>query len=232
MWGAAPATAAATLTRSIGDPMTTNSTLLSQVVLRHSAAGYLRFDLPPGLCAGAPAAAIRNALATLAGVYRVSLYPDYDKLAIRFHPALCDPKRVARTLGAALSVVEAQDLQPACEHCATRAAGQAPTSGLKARVMDLAPVRWVREKADAMRQATVALRHLSQARFKRVPAVLQDPEKAVHDFLTDVLVLYLIKTHWDRISQQWLRAPLRFRYEWLALFYLTYLMVRSRRQGR
>jgi hypothetical protein len=83
-----------------------------------------------------------------------------------------------------------------------------------------------------MRQATLALQQLSLTRFKKAPAILKDPEKALHEFLTDVVVLYLIRVHWDRITQQWLRNPIRFRYEWLAVFYLTYLMVRARQRGR
>jgi hypothetical protein len=216
--------------------MSTSSSVFSQVVLRHRAAGYLRFDLPPGLCAGGEAQAIQAALGALPGVYRASLYPDHDKLAVRFHPALCDERGVARALAGALVGLGPRGAGPACERCATRAApGQAPApapGGLKARVMGLAPVRWVQEKAQAMRQTRLALEQLSRARFKRVPALLQDPERAVHDFLTDVLVLYLIKTHWERITQIWLRSPWTYRYQWLAVFYLTYLMVRARRRGR
>lgn len=212
--------------------MTMNGSLLRQVALRHRADGYLRFDLPPGLCEGPAAASLRAALEALDGVYRVSFYPAYDKLAIRFHPAACDAGRVARALAQGLKAVEADALSPGCERCAARAAAEAPPSGLKARLMHLRPVRWVREKTEEVRQGYDALRQLSFARFKKVPDVLQNPDKAVHDFLTDILVLYLIKVHWDRITQQWLRAPIRFRYEWLAVFYMTYLMVRARRRGR
>lgn len=205
---------------------------MSQVVLRHRAAGYLRFDLPRGLCAGAAAVAIRRKLEVLDGVYRVTFHPAYDKLAIRFHPAVCDAARIARALSLGLATVDAEGLRPGCEHCVARQANEAPPSGLKARVMSLGPVRWVREKAQEMRQTTAALQQLSSSRFKKVPAILQDPGKAFHEFLTDVMVLYLIRVHWDRITQQWLRAPFRYRYEWLAVFYLTYLMVRARQRGR
>lgn len=212
--------------------MTINSSLMRQVVLRHRADGYLRFDLPQGLCTGAAAAAIQRRLEALDGVYRVTFHPAYDKLAIRFHPSVCDVPRVARALGRGLATVEAEGLQPGCEHCVARQADQTPPSGLKAWAMNLGPARWAREKVQEMRQTTAALQQLSLTRFKKVPAVLQDPGKVFHEFMTDVLVLYLIRVHWDRITQQWLRAPFRFRYEWLAVFYLTYLMVRARQRGR
>jgi hypothetical protein len=212
--------------------MTTNGSLMRQVVLRHRAEGYLRFDLPLSLCAGEAAAAIRQRLEALNGVYRVSFHPAYGKLAVRYHLAVCDTRRVALALSEGVSVVQTRGVSPACEHCAAREAEPAPPTGLKARVLNLGPVRWVREKAQEARQTTAALRQLSMARFKKVPAVLEDPGKAIHEFITDILVLYLIKIHWDRITQQWLRAPIQFRYEWLAVFYLTYLMVRARRRGR
>ncbi len=211
--------------------MTTNSSLLRQVVLRHRADGYLRFDLPSSLCFGEAAAVIQRRLDALTGVYRVSFHPAYGKLAVRFHPAVCDQRRVALALSQAVSALETSGVLPACEHCATRELESAPASGLKARVLGLAPVRWARDKAREVRQTSAALRQLSMARFKKVPAVLEDPGKAMHEFVTDVLVLYLIKVHWDRITGEWLRAPIRFRYEWLAVFYLTYLMVRARRRG-
>jgi hypothetical protein len=218
--------------RRVGNPMMINNSLTRQVVLRHRAEGYLRFDLPQGLATGAAAATIRRELEALEGVYRVSFHPAYDKLAIRFHPVACDLPRIARALSNGLAKVEAEGLQPGCAHCVARQADESPPSGLKARVMNLGPVRWARAKAQEMRQTTAALRQLSLTRFKKVPAVLQDPGKAFHEFLTDVIVLYLIRTHWDRITQQWLRAPFRYRYEWLAVFYLTYLWVRARQRGR
>lgn len=205
---------------------------MRQVVLRHRADGYLRFDLPPGWSSGAAAAAIRQELEALDGVYRVTFHPAYDKLAIRFHPAACDLPRVARALSRSMGQAVAEGVLPACEHCAARQAEETPLSGAKAWAMNLGPVRWVREKTQEMRQTTAALQQLSLTRFKRAPAILKDPEKALHEFLTDVVVLYLIRVHWDRITQQWLRNPIRFRYEWLAVFYLTYLMVKARQRGR
>ena len=212
--------------------MMANANLARQVVLRHRADGYLRFDLPDGLSAGPAATIIRRELEALEGIYRVTFHASYNKLAIRFHPAVCDAPRVARALSRGLDRVEADGLLPGCPRCAGPQAAEAPPTGLKAQLMDLAPVRWVREKAQEMRRTTAALQQLSLTRFKKVPPVLKDPGKAIHEFLTDVMVLYLIRIHWDRITQQWLRSPIRYRYEWLAVFYLIYLMVRARQRGR
>jgi len=59
---------------------------------------------------------------------------------------------------------------------------------------------------------------------------MDDPEKAVISFLNDILVLFLIKLHWNDITQKWLLKPFMYRYEWMALFYLFFLLVRSRKQ--
>jgi hypothetical protein len=217
--------------------MTADNPILQQVVVRHSEAGYLRFDLPALLGSGPAAQLLRERLTGLSGVYRVDLYPNFNKLAVRFHPAVCDRRRVALTLRAAVEAAQDRDLLPGCARCAERlppdagpsAAPQAP--GLKAKLLNLPPLRWVRDKLQQFRHTAGALQTLSANRFGMVPAVLQDPEKALHDFFNDILVLYLIKVHWERITTQWLRAPFRFRYQWLAAFYLTYLMVRARRQG-
>jgi hypothetical protein len=50
------------------------------------------------------------------------------------------------------------------------------------------------------------------------------------DFFNDILVLFLIKLHWTNITQQWLLKPLKYRYEWMALFYMFFLLVRSRKK--
>jgi hypothetical protein len=65
--------------------MTTNADRLRQVMLRHRADGYLRFDLPSGLCTGPPAATLRTALD---GVYRVSFYPN----TVQWHSTMLSSK--------------------------------------------------------------------------------------------------------------------------------------------
>ena len=54
-------------------------------------------------------------------------------------------------------------------------------------------------------------------------------EKAVINFLNDLVAFYLVRVHWDLITQRWLREPLRFRNAWLTVFYLVFLLVRYRK---
>ena len=56
-------------------------------------------------------------------------------------------------------------------------------------------------------------------------------EKAVINFFNDLVVFYLVKAHWDLITQKWLKQPLKYRNAWLTIFYLVFLLVRYRKQA-
>ena len=55
-------------------------------------------------------------------------------------------------------------------------------------------------------------------------------EKAAINFVNDIVAFYLIKVHWELISQRWLKDPLKFRNAWLTTFYFVFLLVRYRKQ--
>jgi len=42
-------------------------------------------------------------------------------------------------------------------------------------------------------------------------------------------VLFMIRLHWNNITQLWIVSPFKYRYEWMAVFYMVYLLVRSRK---
>ncbi len=52
--------------------------------------------------------------------------------------------------------------------------------------------------------------------------------ETVNDFLTDILVLFLVKLHWRQILYVWLPRPWTYKYEWMATSYLVFLLIRSR----
>jgi hypothetical protein len=74
-----------------------------------------------------------------------------------------------------------------------------------------------------------AAKILTKVGLKKNKALIDDPEKAVIDFLNDVLVLFLIRLHWDRITKEWIPNPFKYRNEWMALFYMLFLLMRSRK---
>ncbi len=62
----------------------------------------------------------------------------------------------------------------------------------------------------------------------RSPASFDAKEWTIH-FLNDLVAFYLIRIHWGRITRQWLPNPWSYRYEWLTMAYLTFLLVRYRK---
>ena len=54
-------------------------------------------------------------------------------------------------------------------------------------------------------------------------------EKAVINFLNDLVAFYLVKVHWELISQRWLKDPVKHANAWLTVFYLMFLLVRYRK---
>jgi hypothetical protein len=104
-----------------------------------------------------------------------------------------------------------------------------PSFGLKHKLKTSKINRWFDDKITSAKETAQAAKIIGKLSSKGPKALIKNPEKAIIDFLNDILVLYLIKTHWTRITQQWLVKPFVHRYEWLAMFYLFFLLVRSRK---
>lgn len=154
------------------------------------------------------------------------MYQRSGKLSIRYDESVCGFIDLARQLFADLAVLEQQGL------FATQVvsdAGKKPGFGLKHRLKTSRINRWLDEKITAAKETAQAAKVIGKLSSKGPGALFRDPEKAVIDFLNDILILYLIKIHWNRITTQWLVKPLVHRYEWMATFYLFFLLVRSRR---
>lgn len=209
--------------------------LARQIVVRHRETGYVRFQLPPELCTEQAARRLESGLHGLPGVYRAALWRGAGKLTVRFDPHVCGLADVARRLRALLDSLH--DLPAAAP--APQPAEAAP---LAARLhAGGEQLRHGAQKAMARLQVGAAyLRgRLAQARHgnavvpDRLKPVLANAlsEKAVINFLNDVLAFYLIKVHWDLISQRWLKEPLKYRNAWLSIFYLMFLLVRYRKTG-
>ena len=169
---------------------------------------------------------ITDGLSEIDGVYRVNLYRSQKKLSIRFNESVCDFKSLARQLFHLLADLEKND-----------ALKQKPISKsalwkekAKSKLDDLKATRWVKEKFGDAKETVHAAKVITKLGMKKPTAFMKDPEKAIIDFLNDILVLFLIKLHWNEITQNWLVKPLRYRYEWMALFYMFFLLVRSRKK--
>ena len=89
--------------------------------------------------------------------------------------------------------------------------------------------RWASEKYTDAKETVQAAKIVTKLGIRKPKSFINNPEKAVINFLNDILVLYLIKLHWTRITQEWIPRPWAFRTQWTAVFYLFYLLMRSRR---
>jgi len=206
-----------------------------QILLRHRSEGHVRFSVPPALCTDAVMELIRHRLLELDGVYRVDSFPTAHKLAIRYQSVACSLGAVAQRLREAVHEAVASGAPGGA------AAVSPPTQPARAapqrRRVDA--VRWLqakggslRERAHEWRAKAIGFTHYAKARVEsdsRLPKGLD--ERTVINFLNDIAALYLVKIHWDLITKRWTQAPFTYRYEWLTVFYLVFLLVRSRKQA-
>jgi hypothetical protein len=197
-----------------------------EFVVRYRSEGHVRFQIPSRATQADIAQRITDNVQAIRGVYEVRLFRNAKKLVIRYHEPDCAFIELAKQLSASLAELEQQGW---FNHQALVSASVKSRLGLKERFKASRINRWFGSKITAAKETAQAAKVLGKLSSKGPKALFKDPEKAVTDFLTDILVMYLIKIHWTRITQQWLVKPFVHRYEWMATFYMFYLLVRSRR---
>jgi hypothetical protein len=191
-----------------------------QCVLRHRAEGYVRFELPAALCRRTVVPTVAAQIKAIDGVYRVNFYARQGKVSIRFQETVCDFTQLVKQLSELFSELENSGalIMPAKK--------PSLASKLVARISEkadkFAATRWMKAKTIEVKETLVAAKIISK--FKP-----SDPEKATIGFLNDMLVIFLIRLHWDHITNLWMPYPFKYRNEWLATFYMFFLLIRSRR---
>jgi hypothetical protein len=193
--------------------------IAKQIIVRYRAEGHVRFAVPPEISQPQVAEQLEKALKQTEGVYRVDLYKSQGKLSIRYIEGVTDFKAVARALFQIITGLEF----PAAEHscCGGDLAEQERQPGLSG---------WVKAKGIEVKETFAAIGIVARAAGKAKPVLLTaEKEKFAMDFLTDILVLYLIRLHWHMIITEWMKRPWLYRGEWMATFFLIFLLVRSRR---
>lgn len=202
-------------------------TLARQIIVRHRDAGHVRFALPEALCEESFATAIEEALSNQTGVYRVNLYRYQRKLSVFFDPHTCGLHGVARCLHGALVTPAARMKR---EH---------KVAALAEKLHVTQPLQWFKGNTGNLKTKTAELKMKAKllsgfaaAQIRGNP-MLQGmlSEKAMIGFFNDIVVFYLIKTHWEMISQKWLKQPLKYLNAWMTIFYLVFLLVRFRKQA-
>ncbi|MDK9702273.1 MAG: heavy-metal-associated domain-containing protein [Sulfuritalea sp.] len=205
--------------------------LARRIVVRHREAGYLRLELPAEIGHPAAVAAIEAVLRQVAGVYRVTFHAAQRRLAVSYDAHVCTAADVARALKGCLHAL------PGCSVAAPVAAAAEPAvvalpAKLTPALQDAAhqarrAFRQLRSRIEALRQPKAAPGSL-QAKLQPMLANALT-EKAIINFLNDLVAFYLVKVHWELISQRWLKDPVKYANAWLTVFYLMFLLVRYRK---
>jgi hypothetical protein len=205
--------------------------LARRIVVRHREAGYLRLELPAEICHVGAAEVIDSALRQVAGVYRVTLYASQRRLAVSFDAHVCTAADVARALKGCLGSLPTASIVTR-EHARREHNATALSARMSPALHDAA--RHARRAFANLRGQIERLRH-PQAAPGSLQAKLQPmlanalSEKAVINFLNDLVAFYLVKVHWELISQRWLKDPVKNANAWLTVFYLMFLLVRYRK---
>lgn len=199
-----------------------------KITLRYRGEGHLRFEIPEQLCDQDVASLLTDKIHELESVYRVRVFRKQRKLSIHFQESICEFKLFANQLFQLFSDLEQQDLLVAQ---VINKINQKKTKKweIKSRVKDWKASQWVSEKYDDAKDTVQAAKIISKVGLKKPKAFFKDPEKVMIDFFNDILVLYLITLHWSQITKEWIPRPWKHRYEWTAVFYLFYLLIRSRK---
>lgn len=193
-----------------------------QFVLRYRKEGHVRFEIPVQFCDVDLAEKMTEKLLARDGVYSVKIFRSQKKLSIRYQEAFCDFSEVTRLLFQVVADLEKQ----ASRIGRVQKAGKAEGQGNDER---LGITGWFSRKYGDAKETLQAARILTKAGLSQKRKLINDPEKALIDFFNDVLALFLIRLHWDHITKDWIPRPFKHRYEWLAVFYMIFLLMRSRR---
>lgn len=204
--------------------------LARRIVVRHREAGYLRLELPAEICHAGAAEVIDSALRQVAGVYRVTLYVAQRRLVVSFDAHVCAAADVARGLKGCLGALAAASAERGqvrvADEARALAARVSPALHDAARQARRAFAR-LRSRIEHWRQPQAAPGGL-QAKLQPMLANALT-EKAIINFLNDLVAFYLVKVHWELISQRWLKDPVKYANAWLTVFYLMFLLVRYRK---
>ncbi len=197
--------------------------LWQAMAVRHRLPGHVRFDLPEPLRSAEAAAVLAGGLEVIEGVYRVHVFTGAGKLSIRWFEDVCTLADIARVLAGLVAEAVDLDREPP-------APGEEPaTPGWLDCLKEAGPVRAARRRYEDLKAKADVVRQIVAIKTgKPVPGGVDLQEWIIH-FCNDLVAFYLIRSHWDRIIGQWLPRPWAFRYQWMTVFYLTFLLVRYRK---
>ena len=193
-----------------------------QIILRYRRPGHVRFALPDVLCEPQAAERLVAGLKRVEGVYRVVLYRRQKKLSIRYLDGVGD----FHGLAIAMKKLVTEIANTSAERPWNVENSLSKRQTVPAR---FALSNWARAKYRQLKETFTAAGIVNTNPVSRPQKMAVIQKQYVFEFFTDLLVLYLIKAHWHLITQHWLRRPWQYRYEWMAVLYLIFLLVRSKK---
>lgn len=198
-----------------------------EIILRYQSSGHIRFQIPERLCSDEVASFVADAINNFDGVYRVNLFRNKQKLAIRYTEESLTLQELVQQLIQLLTGLEKKGFFKAKP-------GNEKTSSFSSKLKfpNWKGTNWAKEKYTETKETAKAISILAKLGLKKKPEILANPEKTLITFFNDVLVLFLIKVHWKLITKKWILAPLKYRYQWLTIFYLMFLFIRSKTTQR
>jgi hypothetical protein len=203
-------------------------TIQKEFVLRYRSKGHVRFQIPERACRASFASILEERIQAIKGVVKAQIYTKHGKLSIRFDETILSFRELAKLLFTLLNVIENEEpLSDKVDQ--TSNFRLLLKSRLTDKIQTIKAGRWFSRKYMDAKETLQAAKVITKLGMKSPKAFVQDPERAIINLLNDILIVYLIKTHWRRIIQQWLPNPFKHRYEWLAVWYLMFLLVRSRK---
>lgn len=164
-------------------------------------------------------AAIVAGMMDLAGVYRVLCFASQRKLSLRYDEAALSERQVILKLAAVLASLPPPSSAPSSVGAAGRKSALSALPKIAGAGQKLLEKGWTAAE-NAVERVNPA------SRGKNLP--FDAKEWGVH-FINDLVAFYLIRVHWTRITKQWLPDPWAFRYQWLTIIYLTFVLVRYRK---
>ncbi len=200
-----------------------------QCVLRHRSEGHVRFFVPAELCRKEIAENVAAKIQAIDGVYRVNFYARQQKISIRFQETVCDFTQLLKQLFELFAELEKSGVL-AVKIEKTPTLANKIGAKISQNADKFAATRWLKSKTIEAKETLQAAKIVTKLAMKKPNAFVKDPEKAIIDFLNDILVLFLVRLHWEHITKLWLISPFKYRYEWLATFYMFFLLIRSRKK--
>ncbi|NOQ63500.1 MAG: hypothetical protein GQ582_03195 [Methyloprofundus sp.] len=205
-----------------------------EIILRHKSSGHVRFQIPERLCSDEVARLVSDEISQFSGVYRVNLFRNKQKLAIRFVEENITLTELVQQLIVLLTGLEKKGFfnpkSAASKSSPLSSANLASNFKQNIKLPDWKSTRWAKDKYTETKETAQALGILAKFGLKKKPEILTHPEQTLITFFNDVLVLFLIKSHWKLITKKWILQPMKYRYQWITIFYLMYLLIRSKNQ--